>query len=128
MEPVNESVMVQDTGLRRAEAVAARRFGGIISAGVRGSRSAGRLLSSRIGWLAAVTAVVILASSQLLYATGTHGSYAKSTRPHPPPGRPGPPATPHPRYLRAPRLSRHPVACGEVPCHGRQLMPTAQCR
>lgn len=52
------------------------RFGGIISAGVRGSRSAGRLLSSRIGWLAAVTAVVILASSQLLYATGTHASYA----------------------------------------------------
>ncbi|WP_240615064.1 hypothetical protein [Arthrobacter ruber] len=52
------------------------RFGGIVSAGVRGSRSAGRLLSSRIGWLAAVTAVVILASSQLLYATGTHGSYA----------------------------------------------------
>lgn len=52
------------------------RFGGIVSAGVRGSRSAGRLLSSRIGWLAAVTAVVILASSQLLYATGTHVSYA----------------------------------------------------
>lgn len=52
------------------------RFGGIVSAGVRGSRSAGRLLSSRIGWLAAVTAVVILASSQLLYATGTHTSYA----------------------------------------------------
>ncbi len=52
------------------------RFGGIVSAGVRGSRSAGRLLSSRIGWLAAVTAVVILASSQLLYATGSHGSYA----------------------------------------------------
>lgn len=52
------------------------RFGGIVSAGVRGSRSASRLLSSRIGWLAAVTAVVILASSQLLYATGTHASYA----------------------------------------------------
>jgi voltage-gated potassium channel len=52
------------------------RFGGIISAGVRGSRSAGRLLSSRIGWLVAGTAVVVLASSQLLYATGTHDSYA----------------------------------------------------
>ncbi|MBP2216623.1 hypothetical protein [Arthrobacter sp. CAN_C5] len=51
------------------------RFGGILSAGIRGSRSAGRLLSSRIGWLAAVTAVVILASSQLLYATGSHESY-----------------------------------------------------
>ncbi len=52
------------------------RFGGIVSAGVRGSRSAGRLLSSRIGWLIAVTAVVILASSQLLYATGSHEQYA----------------------------------------------------
>lgn len=51
------------------------RVGGILSAGIRGSRSAGRLLSSRIGWTAAVTAVVILATSQLLYATGTHSSY-----------------------------------------------------
>ncbi|WP_434992050.1 hypothetical protein [Arthrobacter sp. Ld5] len=62
--------------LRLARLARFARFGGIVSAGVRGSRSAGRLLSSRIGWLAAVTAVVILASSQLLYATGSHGSYA----------------------------------------------------
>lgn len=53
------------------------RYGTILSAGVRGSRSARRLLSSRIGWLAAVTAVVILASSQLLYATGS-GSYSEA--------------------------------------------------
>ncbi|WP_258803168.1 ion transporter [Pseudarthrobacter sp. NS4] len=52
------------------------RYGSILSAGVRGSRSAGRLLTSRIGWLTAVTAVVILASSQLLYTTGEHSSYA----------------------------------------------------
>jgi voltage-gated potassium channel len=51
------------------------RVGGILSAGIRGSRSAGRLLSSRIGWMAAVTAVVILATSQLLYATGEHAEY-----------------------------------------------------
>ncbi|MCH8565077.1 ion transporter [Nesterenkonia sp. LB17] len=51
------------------------RVGGILSAGVRGSRSAGRLLSSRIGWLAAVTAVVILAASQLLYAFESHTDY-----------------------------------------------------
>ena len=51
------------------------RVGGILSAGVRGSRSAGRLLSSRIGWLAAVTVVVILAASQLLYAFESHTSY-----------------------------------------------------
>ena len=54
------------------------RYGSILSAGVRGSRSAGRLLTSRIGWLTAVTAVVILASSQLLYTTGEHDSYAES--------------------------------------------------
>ncbi len=51
------------------------RIGGILSAGVRGSRSAGRLLSSRIGWLACVTAVVILASGQLLYATDSHDDF-----------------------------------------------------
>ncbi len=54
------------------------RYGSILSAGVRGSRSAGKLLTSRIGWLTAVTAVVILASSQLLYATGEHSSYAQA--------------------------------------------------
>lgn len=54
------------------------RYGSILSAGVRGSRSAGRLLTSRIAWLTAVTAVVILATSQLLYATGEHTSYADS--------------------------------------------------
>lgn len=56
------------------------RVGGILSAGIRGSRSAGRLLSSRIAWLAAVTAVVILAVSQLLYATGTHSDYSDALR------------------------------------------------
>lgn len=54
------------------------RYGSTLSAGVRGSRSAGRLLTGRIGWLTAITAVVILASSQLLYATGDHDSYAES--------------------------------------------------
>jgi voltage-gated potassium channel len=54
------------------------RVGGILSAGVRGSRSAGRLLSNRIGWLAAVTLVVILAASQLLYATGSQGDYSQA--------------------------------------------------
>ena len=51
------------------------RVGGILSAGVRGSRSAGRLLSSRIGWLACVTAVVILAAGQLLYALESHSDF-----------------------------------------------------
>lgn len=52
------------------------RFSSVLSAGVRGSRSAGRLLSSRLGWLGAVTAVVVLASSQLLYVVGSYRSYA----------------------------------------------------
>ena len=51
------------------------RAGSVVSAAVRGSRSAGRLLSGRIAWLAAVTAVVILASSQLLYVVGAYDRY-----------------------------------------------------
>jgi voltage-gated potassium channel len=56
----------------------AARIGGIVSATVRGSRSAGRLLSGRIGWLAMVTAVVVIGSSQLLYATGTFSDYGQA--------------------------------------------------
>lgn len=56
----------------------AARVGGILSAGIRGSRSAGRLLTGRIGWLAAVTAVVILASSQLLYAMESSTDYSEA--------------------------------------------------
>lgn len=64
--------------LRLLRVARVARYGSILSAGIRGSRSAGRLLTSRIGWLSAVTAVVILASSQLLYVTGEHSSYAQS--------------------------------------------------
>ncbi|MCZ2860050.1 hypothetical protein [Blastococcus sp. VKM Ac-2987] len=53
----------------------AARVGGVVSAAVRGSRSAGRLLSGRIGWLGAVTVVVVLAVSQLLYVLGAYDSY-----------------------------------------------------
>jgi voltage-gated potassium channel len=53
----------------------AARVGGVLSAAVRGSRSAGRLLTGRIGWLAAVTVVVVLAGSQLLYVVGAYDSY-----------------------------------------------------
>lgn len=61
--------------LRLVRVTRVARYGSILSAGVRGSRSAGKLLTSRLGWLTAVTAVVVLASSQLLYATGEHASY-----------------------------------------------------
>jgi voltage-gated potassium channel len=53
----------------------AARVGGVLSAAVRGSRSAGRLLSGRVGWLTAVTGVVVLGSSQLLYVLGAYESY-----------------------------------------------------
>ena len=56
--------------------LAAARVGGILSAGVRGSRSAGRLLSNRIGWLVSVTVVVILAASQLLYVMESELDYS----------------------------------------------------
>lgn len=62
--------------VRLARLARLARVGGIVSAGVRGSRSAKRLLSSRLGWLGAITAVVILAASQLLYAAGSHSDYS----------------------------------------------------
>ena len=51
------------------------RIGGVLSAAIRGTRSAGRLLSSRIGWLGAVTVLVVLASSQVLYVAGGYDDY-----------------------------------------------------
>ncbi|MGX5656898.1 hypothetical protein ACWKWC_19150 [Geodermatophilus nigrescens] len=56
----------------------AARVGGVVSAAVRGSRSAGRLLTGRIGWLGAVTGVVVLAASQLLCVLGAYGSYGEA--------------------------------------------------
>ncbi|MDN6358633.1 hypothetical protein [Yaniella sp.] len=51
------------------------RFGRVLSAGVRGSRSAEKLLSNRVAWLLAVTAIVMLAASQLLYLFADYPSY-----------------------------------------------------
>lgn len=52
------------------------RAGGVLTAAVRGSRSGARLLSGRVTWLALVTGVVILASSQLLYVLQVFDDYA----------------------------------------------------
>lgn len=52
------------------------RVGRVLSAAVRGSRSASHLLSGRIVWLAVVTAIVVMGSSQLLYLLGSYGDYA----------------------------------------------------
>ncbi|WP_225754791.1 hypothetical protein [Actinotalea sp. Marseille-Q4924] len=64
--------------LRLGRAARVARVGGILTSAVRGSRSAGRLLTDRIGWLVVVTGVVVLASSQLLYLVGVHETYADS--------------------------------------------------
>ncbi len=62
--------------LRTLRVARVARFGGILSSAVRGSRSAGRLLSGRLGWLGVVTTIVVLAVSQLLQLLGLYDSYA----------------------------------------------------
>ena len=51
------------------------RAGGVVGSAVRSSRSAGRILGSRIGWVAAVSVIVVLASSQLLFTLGHYADY-----------------------------------------------------
>ncbi len=51
------------------------RLGGVLSAAVRGSRSAGRLLTGRVAWLTVFTGVVVLAASQLLYIVEAFDTY-----------------------------------------------------
>ncbi|WP_447007090.1 hypothetical protein ACRAKI_11745 [Saccharothrix isguenensis] len=51
------------------------RAGGVLSSAVRGSRSAGRMLTSRLGWLLVLTSVVVLACSQLLVVVGVEERY-----------------------------------------------------
>ncbi|MDP8927557.1 MAG: hypothetical protein M3O70_03015 [Actinomycetota bacterium] len=51
------------------------RSGRVLSSAVRGTRTAGRNLSGRIGWVTAVTAIVVLASSQLLFEFAGYDSY-----------------------------------------------------
>lgn len=54
------------------------RVGRLLSAAVRGSRSAGRLLSNRLGWLAALTTVLALAVGQLLYLLGHYPTVGRA--------------------------------------------------
>ncbi len=51
------------------------RTGRVVSSAVRSTRTAGAELSTRLGWLAALTAIVILAASQVLYELGSYTSY-----------------------------------------------------
>lgn len=54
------------------------RTGRVLSSAVRTTRSARRLLGSRVGWLAMVAAITILGSSQLLYEFDIYESYGEA--------------------------------------------------
>ena len=56
------------------------RLGRVISAAVRGTRTAGRRLRGRLAWLVATTAIVVLASSQILFEIGAYPSYTAALR------------------------------------------------
>ena len=51
------------------------RAGRVVSSAVRSSRSAGRLVTSRLAWLVTVSVIVVLATSQLLFAFGVYEQY-----------------------------------------------------
>ena len=51
------------------------RTGRVLSSAVRSSRSVRQVLGGRIGWLAVVSAITVLGSSQLLYAFGNYRTY-----------------------------------------------------
>ena len=61
--------------VRGVRALRAARIGRVMTSAVRSTRTAGRRLTSRLAWLAATTAVVVLAGSQLVYEGGHRGSY-----------------------------------------------------
>ncbi|TDC81359.1 hypothetical protein E1193_15040 [Micromonospora sp. KC606] len=63
---------------RAATALRAARGGGVVAAAVRGSRSAGRLLTDRLAWLAVVTVTLILAAGQLLVVTRSYRTYGQA--------------------------------------------------
>jgi len=61
--------------LRLVRAVRLLRAGRVVSGAVRGTRSAGRVLGSRLGWLAVTSAILVLAASQLLVELGSYERY-----------------------------------------------------
>jgi voltage-gated potassium channel len=61
--------------LRLVRAVRFLRTGRVLSSAVRSSRSARTVLGSRLGWLAAVSAITVLGSSQLAYQFGGYARY-----------------------------------------------------
>lgn len=64
--------------LRLVRAVRILRSGRVLSSAVRSSRSAHRVLGGRVGWLAAVWAITVLSSSQLLYQFSDYPRYGEA--------------------------------------------------
>ncbi len=56
------------------------RLGRVISAAVRGTRTAGRRLRGRLALLVVTTAIVVLASSQILFEIDAYPSYTAALR------------------------------------------------
>lgn len=61
--------------LRLVRAIRVLRTGRVLSSTVRSSRSVRQVLGGRVAWLAVVSAITILGSSQLLYGFGDYPSY-----------------------------------------------------
>lgn len=61
--------------LRLVRAVRVLRTGRVLSSAIRSSRSARSVLGGRVGWLAVVSAITVLGSSQLLYEFGDYANY-----------------------------------------------------
>ena len=64
--------------LRLVRLLRVLRTGRVLSSAIRSSRSAGRVLSGRLGWLASVTAITVLAASQLVYEFGEVRPYGEA--------------------------------------------------
>ena len=64
--------------LRLVAVLRLARAGRVISSAVRSSRSAQRIVTSRLAWLAAVSVIVVLATSQLLYAFAGYEQYGEA--------------------------------------------------
>lgn len=61
--------------LRLVRALRVLRTGRVLSSAVRSSRSIRGVLTGRVAWLAVVSAITVLGSSQLLYGFGDYSSY-----------------------------------------------------
>lgn len=64
--------------LRLVRALRVLRTGRVLSSTVRSSRSVRQVLGGRVSWLAVVSAITILGSSQLLYGFGDYPTYGSA--------------------------------------------------